>query len=124
MEQVIIRMKEFCAEILEPLNIQYAFFEDGDLSFFVKLDLSTRKDFYLIFKEALNNAAKYSQCTAVMIHLHHQGSGISLSIEDNGKGFDTQVLSSGNGLRNMKHRAQAIAARLSIESSRGKRNVY
>jgi signal transduction histidine kinase len=118
-EQVIIRMKEFCAEILEPMNIQYAFYEDGDFSF-VKLDLNTRKDFYLIFKEALNNAAKYSQCTAVMIHLRHQGSAISLSIEDNGKGFDTQVSSSGNGLRNMKHRAQAIAARLAIESHVGK----
>jgi signal transduction histidine kinase/ligand-binding sensor domain-containing protein len=119
LEQVIIRMKEFSAEILEPLNIQYAFYEDGDFTH-IKLDLNTRKDFYLIFKEAINNAAKYSLCTAVMIHLHHNGTGIDLSIEDNGKGFDTAVPPSGNGLRNMKYRAQAIAASLSIESAIGK----
>jgi ligand-binding sensor domain-containing protein/signal transduction histidine kinase len=119
LEQVIIRMKEFSAEILEPLDIQYAFFEDGDFSN-VKLDLNTRKDFYLIFKEALNNAAKYSACTAVMIHLRHLGSGIRLSIEDNGKGFDTTTQPTGNGLRNMRHRAQAIAAKLCIESNAGK----
>lgn len=118
-EQVIIRMKEFCAEILEPLNIQYAFYEEGDFSY-IKLDLNTRKDFYLIFKEALNNAAKYSTCTAVLIHLRYTNGGISLSIEDNGKGFDTTATSSGNGLRNMNYRARSIAASLVIESKAGK----
>lgn len=119
LEQVIIRMKEFSAEILEPLDIQYAFYEDGDFSR-VKLDLNTRKDFYLIFKEALNNAAKYSRCTAVLIHLRHDSRGISLSVEDNGQGFDHHIVSNGNGLRNMRHRAQHIGGVITVQSTPGK----
>lgn len=115
LEEVIIRMKEFSAEILEPLNILYDFMENGDLSH-VKLDLSTRKDLYLIFKETLNNIVKYSGCNAVMIHLFHTPAGIRLEIEDNGKGFDTSRTYSGNGLHNMRDRAQAIGATLEIES--------
>jgi signal transduction histidine kinase len=118
LEQVIIRMKEFSAEILEPLDIQYAFYEDGDFSR-VKLDLNTRKDFYLIFKEALNNAAKYSQCTAVLIHLKHNTQGIGLSVEDNGQGFDLSS-PSGNGLRNIRHRAQNIGGSVVVQSEKGK----
>jgi hypothetical protein len=42
---------------------------------------------------------------------------ISLSITDNGKGFDTNSEKSGNGLLNMKRRAQLINAQFSLKSS-------
>ena len=56
MEQLLYRMKEFAAEILEPLNINFSFDEQGVLST-LTLDIRKRKDLYLVFKEAINNAA-------------------------------------------------------------------
>ena len=42
-----------------------------------------------------------------------------ICIEDNGKGFDVNKESQGNGLKNMKKRAQEIGANLLIESESG-----
>lgn len=116
MEKVIYRMKEFAAEILEPLDIRYVFREDGDFES-TRLNLTTRKDLFLIFKEAVNNAAKYSACREVCIELQRSATQLELVIRDNGKGFDLQAASDGNGLRNMKSRAQLLKANLTIRSS-------
>ena len=59
-EQVVIKMKEFAAEMLEPKNIDYSF-EIEDSIMALKLDVQKRKNIFLIFKEAINNAAKYSE---------------------------------------------------------------
>ncbi|MEO7991467.1 MAG: two-component regulator propeller domain-containing protein [Chryseolinea sp.] len=118
LEKVIFRMKEFASEILEPLDIQYEFIEDGDFSH-AKMDLNTRKDFFLIFKEAVNNAAKYSSCKNFTVELKRYARGIILRIRDDGKGFDTTLTNAGNGLKNMKHRASSIKATLQIESVSG-----
>lgn len=118
MEKVIIKMKEFTAEILEPLDIQFEFVEEGDFNF-TKMNIDTRKDFYLIFKEAINNAAKYSACRTVVVHLSHLPNVLKLQIRDDGKGFVQPLNGSGNGLKNMRHRARIIHAELSIESTPG-----
>ncbi|MFL5810353.1 MAG: triple tyrosine motif-containing protein, partial [Flavisolibacter sp.] len=118
LEKIIIRMKEFAAEILEPLNINYSF--KGELvTEQVKLDLNKRKNLYLIFKEAINNAAKYSQCHNIEIELKKESQNILLLIRDDGMGFKIEQSRQGNGLRNMNERARSIHALLEIESSIG-----
>lgn len=116
LEQVISKMKEFAAEILDPLNIEYAFSGEDNLQS-IKLDVSTRKNLFLIFKEAINNAAKYSSAKAIKIQFKKMNSTIGLNIQDNGKGFDIQHGSSGNGLRNMKERAINLRGTLELKSS-------
>jgi signal transduction histidine kinase/ligand-binding sensor domain-containing protein len=118
LEQVIVRMKEFAAEILEPLDIHYEFLEKDDFSH-TKMDLNTKKDFFLIFKEAVNNAAKYSQCKNFTVELKRDAQGILLHIRDDGKGFNVAASNGGNGLKNMKHRANTINATIHIESIHG-----
>lgn len=115
LEKVIFRMKEFAAEILEPLDIQYEFIENGDFSH-ARMDLNMRKDFFLIFKEAVNNAAKYSGCKTLTVELVFYARGIILRIRDDGKGFDTTIPPAGNGLKNMQQRAKNIQATIQIES--------
>lgn len=118
-EKVILRMKEFAAEILEPLNIQYHFREEGSFNI-VQLSLNQRKDFYLIFKEAINNAAKYSACSNIEIELVNNGTSLQLSVKDNGKGFEESKKRYGNGLQNMQTRALAMKAELQIAGETGK----
>ncbi|NOT74306.1 MAG: GAF domain-containing protein [Cyclobacteriaceae bacterium] len=118
MSKVILRMKEFTTEILEPLDIQYEFLQLGDFND-IKMDLGTRKDFYLIFKEAVNNAAKYSQGKKITISLNNEGKSIYLEVKDDGQGFAIINHEKGNGLKNMKHRAHNIKASLEIDSKPG-----
>jgi two-component system, NarL family, sensor histidine kinase UhpB len=118
-EQMIFRMKEFAGEILEPLNIKYRFNEEGHF-LNVKMDVEKRKDFYLLFKEAVNNAAKYSGCRNVYIGLKQEARLLRLLIEDDGKGFDTGEIKNGNGLVNMRRRADSMKGVIQIDSASGK----
>ena len=107
LEQVISKMKEFAGEILEPKNILYHFEETEDVKNFA-LTIEKRKNIFLIFKEAINNAAKYSEGSDVAIRIWVQADKICFSINDNGKGFDTSLVKTGNGLKNMQARAANI----------------
>ncbi len=118
-EQMIFRMKEFTAEILEPLNINYTFKETGNFSS-IKFDIKKRKEFYLLFKEVVNNAAKYSKCNNLHIKLELDTLLLNLTVTDDGIGFNKQVVKSGNGLGNINDRAAAMGATIKIETAIGK----
>lgn len=117
-EQVVSKMKEFAAEILDPLDITYTFTGEENLQA-LKLDTPTRKSLFLIFKEAINNAAKYSRATAISIEFRKLAENLLVVIRDNGKGFDLQAASSGNGVRNMKERALSLKGNLDLRSEAG-----
>lgn len=118
-EKVLFKMKEFASDILEPLNIQYEFIQSGELAGF-PLSLKNRKDLYLIFKEAINNAAKYSLCTKVTVNISRHNHELILQIGDNGIGFDSSTVTTGNGLNNMKKRSAEMDGSANITSERGK----
>jgi signal transduction histidine kinase len=118
LDKVILRMKEFAGDILDPLNIRYEFMQDGDFKH-VKLDLNKRKDFYLVFKEAINNVAKYSQCKRVDVLLFKDHAAIEMQIIDDGAGFDTGTVKYGNGLNNMHERALQMHGLLQVSSTKG-----
>jgi len=79
--------------------------------------MEERRNFYLIFKEAINNLVKYSGATYVVIELKEEDKLIKLIIRDNGTGFNIEKVEKGNGLNNMKRRAKEIEAELLIDSS-------
>ncbi len=110
-----VRMREYAASVLEPKEINYSITADEGL-LNVKVPIEKRKDFFLIYKEAINNLAKYSSATNADICLNPYKKGLVLSIQDNGKGFDAQNGRGGNGLRNMKQRAEQLGGKLTIVS--------
>ncbi|MCU7495690.1 MAG: GGDEF domain-containing protein [Ignavibacteria bacterium] len=85
----------------------------------IKLPIEYRKHLYLIFKEALNNSLKYSKCTEISINTQVNGRILDITLYDNGTGFDMNKPSSGNGLGNMKSRAEQIKGTLRIQSKPG-----
>lgn len=118
LDKIIIRMKEFAAELLEPLNIEYRFavvMEPKTTS----IDISLRKDIYLVYKEAMNNAAKYSQCSSIVISIQQTKHLFELTVTDNGSGFDRAKVIPGNGLKNMEQRAEAVKGLLLVSSDKG-----
>ena len=117
MSQVLIRMREFASEIFELKNIEYQFTDNGMEHF--TLNAEQRKNLFLIYKETINNAAKYSQADKIEINLRQQDHFLVMSIKDNGQGFDEQKIKAGNGLRNLRERAKEISATLELKSTVG-----
>ena len=117
-DKVLLRMKEFAAEMLEPARINYYFAEEGPLEK-TQLNLEQRKDIYMIFKEAVNNIVKYSGATEVNIIIQQNDDKLKMMITDNGNGFDATIVSSGNGLKNMHSRAGEMGATIRIDSIKG-----
>ncbi len=115
LDKVILRMKEFGAELCEQSGIAFCFEEEAELKN-VKLSLNQRNNIYLIFKEALNNAVKYSNTSVIKTVLRKEQSKLCLLIEDNGTGFIVNKTSSGNGLKNMQSRAKEMNADLKVRS--------
>lgn len=85
----------------------------------IKIPMEQRRDLYLIFKEAVNNVIKYSNSTKLNIEFSKSGHFLIMIIEDNGKGFDPNQHKKGNGLENMKKRANDHHGILEINSSIG-----
>lgn len=74
---------------------------------------------YRIAQEAINNAVKYSNMTAITVEVHESMQQIDMLIKDNGIGFDVNKKSEGKGLGNMNERAKLIDGKFHIESSDG-----
>ncbi|MFV0392642.1 MAG: tetratricopeptide repeat protein [Paludibacteraceae bacterium] len=71
---------------------------------------------YRTIQEAANNALKYSDGSEISINILDRNDKISISIRDNGKGFDVKTVDYGNGLHNMRKRIEDIDGEFTILS--------
>ncbi|QMW01736.1 sensor histidine kinase [Spirosoma foliorum] len=123
MTQVVVRMRDVATDLLGTQDI--TLHQDIDEAVpHIHLPLEQRRDFFLIYKEALTNIAKYASASHVWVRLQRSGSLLILVVQDDGVGFDTQQPVGqnplgGNGLKNMHTRAQKLGGTLSIQSTRG-----
>lgn len=113
------RMRDFLDTVLPPGSIKIDFRTQG-LHFDQKLPQELRQNIYLIFKEAVNNAARHSGGTEIRISLTNGSGAFFMQIADNGSGFTVQKSSAGHhGLDNMRMRAERIGGKLEIETNQG-----
>ena len=117
-DKIILRMRSTSYNLMRAKKIDFTFRADEKLNE-LKLSMEARRNFYLIFKEALSNLVKYSNANRASVLLMHDGKQVTCIIHDDGIGFDTSEKYNGNGLINMKRRAKEINAQLHIESSTG-----
>jgi signal transduction histidine kinase len=108
-------MREYCSHTLEPKNIRFEF-DIKHNSFSPLLPLSYNYELYLIFKEIINNAMKHSHCASVQILIKQENKKMILLIKDDGKGFDSTIVSNRNGLKNIVARANALNGMIDIKS--------
>lgn len=117
-EIMLQRVRRLAYDLLESAGIELDFHSDPALDNLV-LSIEQRRNVYLIIKEALNNARKYSNATSVHFRAELKLNQLHISIRDNGSGFDLNSVVSGNGLRNMKKRAEQLKAQLDVISVSG-----
>ena len=71
---------------------------------------------YRIIQEALNNALKHAEANILSVNVTVKNEMLVIQIQDNGKGFNASNNSDGNGLNNMKKRAERIGGEITIDS--------
>ncbi|GAO44269.1 sensor histidine kinase [Flavihumibacter petaseus] len=118
LENMVIRMREYAAATLESKDVITSIRIDESL-LEKTLDMHQRRDFLLLYKEAINNIAKHAEARNVDITLRRQADQLEMIIMDDGRGFDPSGSTSSNGLRNMEARAQLLGGRLSVQTATG-----
>jgi signal transduction histidine kinase len=118
-DKLVQRMENYARDLCALKEIPLSFTASDKLQT-IKLTLEQRRNIYLIFKEALNNALKYASATNMHIHFAEYGKAWRLMIADDGKGFEKGKQNIGNGLLNMEKRAKEIGGDIDIQSAIGK----
>jgi signal transduction histidine kinase len=108
-DKMIERMKDYTTDTLSPLDIQFTF--TSSITPGKHIDAHLKHNLYLIYKEAIHNIAKHSNANKADIRFEEGHNGIRMTIQDNGKSQE-KATSSGQGLQNMKMRAERIKGRL------------
>lgn len=121
-ENIINKMRVTAIELFEARSIQTELDIDESLNV-IKMGMIDRKNFYLFFKEAINNVAKYSKGSLVLIKLKYENNNIKLMVEDNGVGFNLNDKHKGNGIPNMNKRASDLKGLFRIESAKNKGTI-
>lgn len=114
-EVIFNRMETLASSLFSSKGIKLDFKNDESLNH-LNYSIEMKQNLFLIFKEAINNCAKYSQATHVNVDIRKNGKMMNMTISDNGVGFDTKSTSTGNGLRNMRERAKLLNGTISIQS--------
>ena len=112
---LIDRLKEYAYQITSARNIDLNFVSPKNMKA-LKIPMNTRKNIYLISKESIHNAVKYSQSKSLQVLISYSNNYFTILVEDDGIGFDIEHIKQGNGLQNIKSRAEEIDAELSITS--------
>jgi signal transduction histidine kinase/TPR repeat protein len=81
---------------------------------------------YRIIQELLNNILKHAGASAALVQLIYQDHKLMITVEDDGRGFDTSMvdLSTGIGLSNIKSRVNYLGGILDIQSTPGKGSTF
>lgn len=84
----------------------------------LKLSSTIALNLFRTCQEIVNNAVKYSQGNAFFVSISEKEDYLSLTISDNGKGFDPSLKHEGNGIKNMQYRIKEIGGRINLTSSK------
>ena len=117
-ENLLDRMREHAEETLTPKDLRFELSVDN-VSLKQNLPTHLRQNLYLIYKEAVTNAAKHSNGDTVSVSLKKVDKGLEMRICDNGQAPEKTYKTTGLGTSNMQMRAEKIGATLEITRENG-----
>lgn len=114
-------LRRLANEFSDTNGISIDFYTLGEMPD-IMLSAVFRRNLFLIFKESLRNIIKHAEAKKVEVRVEYDSSAstIRMSIKDDGNGFNESAKAEyGNGLQNMKKRAEEINAKLSVIKTTG-----
>jgi len=84
----------------------------------ISVNPTTSVTIYRIIQELINNIIKHAAATRAVVQLNKAGDKLLITVEDDGKGFDTQLLKHSNGIgwANIYSRIDYLDGKLDIHS--------
>ena len=114
-------IEDYCNDINESNTVQMHYFQ---LNLQQSLEKSMEVILYRIVQELSNNAIKHADAKNIIIQIIKHDHGITLTVEDDGKGFDTGLLTKGAGLQNVQSRVDYLRGRIEINSKAGEGSTF
>jgi ligand-binding sensor domain-containing protein/signal transduction histidine kinase len=119
--EILYRIRDFGHELFEDTEITFTFLGDDSRWKQHRLPMDMSRNLIMIFKEAFNNALKYSGAKNISLEAKWKSRGVlQLILKDDGKGFDMQTVERGNGIKNMHIRTERLNGKLYIDSRKDK----
>lgn len=117
LKNLVMRMEAYAASLLGAAHITFKIDCDENL-YHAQLEMNHRKNLFLIYKEAIHNILKYAHATHVNISIIKKSNKLQMVIADDGKGIDKNKNPyNGNGIKNMKARAEELNGSFEVVSS-------
>jgi ligand-binding sensor domain-containing protein len=116
---MLLRMKDTASSMLSDLEHDFLAPERESSG---RIGIDFKRNFFLAFKEILNNIVKHSGATRIEIRVEQRDGMLELIVRDNGRGFDyakTSSVGRGSGLGNLRRRAESLKGACEIVSSPG-----
>ncbi len=115
---VFERLEQFATQMCAAKNIKFSFVLPSNFTE-INIPHEHRHHLYLMLKEAINNAVKYSAATKIDFEVAVANEILKIVVADNGKGFDADKIIKGNGLDGMQKRAEEMGAAYVLQSKLG-----
>jgi hypothetical protein len=108
------KCRRFASDLVESRALEY----DFKIAEYIngQLDMNVRQHLWMIFKEMITNAVRHSNATRVDVIIDSEYGVFKMIVQDNGDGFDISSKVFGNGLNNIKRRAERIKAEVELDS--------
>lgn len=111
---LIDTLKNYCDSVSQNSGLAVSFQSFGMEN---RLEQTTEIVVYRVIQELLNNTLKHANATNVYIQLSRNENTLSLTVEDDGKGFDVnKIQKNGIGLSNIQHRVDYLNGKMDIKS--------
>lgn len=115
-EDLSIRVTELISKLSDSIP-KINFDVESQIQNNTKLKSTQMLNLYRIIQEAVQNSVKYSECNSIKIIFITDENSFRLIIKDDGKGFDVENTSYGNGLENMRRRCEESGGKFELKSS-------
>jgi len=109
-------MRELCEEINQSGSLQVSYQSIGLKD--IPLEQTIAINIYRIIQELINNTMKHAGAKTAIVQVTHTDRQIAITVEDDGRGFETTLLtrSSGLGWGNIRSRVDFLKGKLDVKS--------
>ena len=113
-------VRDFCNDVTKSGALQVTYVSYGLEN--VSIGQTTAITIYRIVQELLNNTIKHAGARTAIVQIMRSDGQLSVTVEDNGRGFDTGILArpAGIGWSNIRSRVEFLKGQLSVQSDTGK----